>query len=579
MKPNLSLRNVLTIPYLVLTLVPAAVILLLSYFAGSDAVEKVAAKLLDNVALRASQAVDRHLVGSHVALEAVFPLSDGAHSVAIPSIEELEKRLSVATALHREPNNYIYYGNRQGQFIGVNRQDKDSVQVRIKTDPQQARRFYRVTNSGAQRVLEVTETEIYDPRTRPWYKAVLEKKQPIWTPFYVDFRTGELVTTRAHPVIDANGELEGVIATDVSIRQLSEFISTLKASPNGVIFVVENTGDLMGTSSAEALSTGEGRNKKRVNAAASIDKFVREAYATYRDDIARNALPTAPLAKQFTLNGETIFSAMHIIKVDAGINWFTVVAVPRADLMGEVNANLIRSGIIAFIASMIALTIGLWVVNWVARDLNLLNRATQRLRGGHLFEPIGITRRDEIGDLARNFEKMHVDLQTDELTRAYNRETLTRIIDRRIQELRKNPAGTGFAIMFIDLNFFKQINDEHGHLVGDRVLMLAAARLKQTLRAGDLVARYGGDEFLVLLQGVGDMPTAKTVADKAILGVAEPSPDVTDRFGEPIVIRMAVGLALYPGDGESTEQLIAVADARMYDHKEKSRAWPEEEEG
>lgn len=454
----------------------------------------------------------------------------------------------------------------------MNRQDKQSVQVRIKTDPAQPRQFYRVSEQGATRVLEATETNLYDPRTRPWYKLALEKKSDAWVPFYLDFTTGELVTTRVRPVRNPAGDIEGVVATDVSIRRLSEFIASLKATENGVVFVVESSGELIGTSSGEALSVGVGRDKKRVNAASSADHLVREVYAGYSRAIKEKGDQIEPVSLRLNIDGDIYFSSMHIIPSDMGGNWYGVVAVPRADLMEEVNSNIYRSGAIALFAAIVALTLGLWIVNWVARDLNLLNRATNRLRGGELYEPIGITRKDEIGALARNFEKMHADLQTDELTRAYNRDTVTKVIDRRMAELRKNPAGTGFAILFIDLNYFKQINDEHGHLVGDRALMAVSARLKHFLRAGDLVARYGGDEFLVLLPGIAEHKTAEAVMEKTLAGVETPTVDVTDRHGVPLNIKLAVGIALFPGDGETTDQLIATADKRMYVHKAARRA-------
>ena len=129
-RTHLSLRQVLTVPYVALTLSVAAIIGGFSYVAGSQAVSTVSEELLRDMVSRISQAVDRHLVGSRVVLDAAFP--DGLKpplSMEAES-ESLRNRLWVAASLNPDPNNYVYYGNRRGQFAGVVRNPDGSGQRR-----------------------------------------------------------------------------------------------------------------------------------------------------------------------------------------------------------------------------------------------------------------------------------------------------------------------------------------------------------------------------------------------------------------------------------------------------------------
>ncbi|MBP6853701.1 MAG: sensor domain-containing diguanylate cyclase, partial [Rhodoferax sp.] len=118
-KPRLSLRQVLTIPYVVLVLALALTIVGLSYFAGSRAVDTVSSHLLMETVGRIGQAVDRHIMGSGAVLEAAFPDGMPTAPMIDADLQSLRTRFWIATSLHTDPNNYVYFGNRFGQGIGL----------------------------------------------------------------------------------------------------------------------------------------------------------------------------------------------------------------------------------------------------------------------------------------------------------------------------------------------------------------------------------------------------------------------------------------------------------------------------
>ena len=128
---RLSLRQVLTIPYVVLVLALAVTIAGLSYFAGSRAVDAVSSHLLIETVGRIGQAVDRHIMGSGAVLEAAFPDGMPTGPTIDDDLQSLRTRFWIATSLHTDPNNYVYFGNRQGQGIGLFRHSKTEGELRL----------------------------------------------------------------------------------------------------------------------------------------------------------------------------------------------------------------------------------------------------------------------------------------------------------------------------------------------------------------------------------------------------------------------------------------------------------------
>lgn len=574
MMPKLSLRALLIIPFVVLILILTAIIAWLSY----DASQRTALKLVDNLAVGVSErvrvAVERHMAPSHLVLEAAIPsLRDNleARIDADLTLPAIEARLRAATRLNLNPNNYIYYGNAAKQFVGVSRIDSNDIELRIKADPLKPRSFFSErtqANAAPIKTLTKTETTIYDPLTRPWFKAASESKAPIWTAVYSAFSSKDLITTLAHPIYRRDGTLDGVLCTDVALTKLNEFLASVPVSANGVAILIEANGDIIATSNGAPLFVEANGVKKRMNAAQSDNRLIREAFAQFAPQINGAAL-IEPIVQDFSLDQYqlgTIHATLDDLPVGAGLKWYSIVAVPHEDFMAGARGFAWRSIVIGVLIAGVAMLLGYTVVNRVARDLKVLNDATKAVATGQSPAPLPITRNDEIGDLARQFERMHVDLQEDKLTGAINRETFNRIVAGRFSAQAGLSAApvVPFAILFIDLNGFKAVNDTHGHLIGDEVLVAAANRTRDAARASDIVARFGGDEFVVLLDNVADRNAAQQAAQKILSALSKL---LVLQNGVTLTIKAAVGIAFYPEDGEDLETLLKVADGRMYQHK------------
>ncbi|HYH19428.1 MAG TPA: EAL domain-containing protein [Azospirillum sp.] len=153
----------------------------------------------------------------------------------------------------------------------------------------------------------------------------------------------------------------------------------------------------------------------------------------------------------------------------------------------------------------------------------------------------------------------------DALTGLPNRTLLQDRLALAIAGARRN--GTTVAVLFLDLDHFKVINDSLGHTVGDEVLKDVAVRLRQCLREGDTVGRLGGDEFIIVLPEAGTAQDVAVVADRIIQSMAAP----LHVKGREFTVSPSIGISLFPEDGEDVEHLIKNADAAMYQAKAAGR--------
>ena len=334
---SLSLRQVLTLPYVLVVLTVTLVIGGLSYNAGRHAVDELSGQLLRETTARIAAATKTHIAGAKGVLEAAFPV--GVQPPAdwdAADIAALRERFWIATSIHRNPHNYAYYGDQQGRFFGLMRHADDSAELRLRPSGQGVRELHAFNGIHGALGPAQPETRVFEPRERPWYQLGLQAASNTWSPIYIDFRSQELVTTFVRRVPVGDAPATGVVATDLPLQRISEFLHQLELTPNAVAMVVEPDGQIIGMSAGDPVQRDASGQYTRVHAERAGNALAADAFRSLRAFIGKDSEPrTAAFRNE---QAQTIQVGYTHLRDEAGLNWWVVVAVPRADFMATSSA-------------------------------------------------------------------------------------------------------------------------------------------------------------------------------------------------------------------------------------------------
>ena len=406
---------------------------------------------------------------------------------------------------------------------------------------------------------QLIRTDAFDPRKRPWYQIAMHSETPVWSSIYNNFSFHYPTITLAKAVFERNHTFAGVVATDVTLKELSSFLRKLEISKNSVAYIVDEEGYIVATSGNEIPERIVNGMPERMRAVDMKTTLISSTFSRLRKLNIKAAETRA-----FELPIGTVDLAISPLGNKQGLHWQTIVAVPRADFMSSINQGFLQSVVIAVACIIFALTIGLTIVERVIRDIRKLTAAAKKFGNGEPMPKLEIRRSDEIGILAQTLNEMENKLRFDKLTQVANRESLFVQINYLQKTAKEQPeSNLGFTLLFVDLDRFKNVNDNYGHDAGDKVLVITAARLRSAIRDTDEVARYGGDEFVLLLKDTKNSIDIHNMVEKISTLVEEP----IALEHAVVTIGASIGWASFPEDGDDYVRLIKIADSRMYNRK------------
>jgi diguanylate cyclase (GGDEF)-like protein len=276
--------------------------------------------------------------------------------------------------------------------------------------------------------------------------------------------------------------------------------------------------------------------------------------------------------------GDSVAAFVKLAFGDANAHRFVILGLsqPLQNVLRETHFLGIRTMQMVLGFSILAIMLSAIVSRAMTGPLNMMVRAAKRFSADHAIVDLPLARNDEVGLLARSFKDMQTQINAhlselyesqrdvdhlarhDALTGLANRLMLYDRLEHAIAGSQR--TGRRIALIFIDLDRFKEINDTRGHAVGDKVLKAVSNRLKKMVREVDTVARLGGDEFVIVFDSIDDPRQIATIAQKIIEGLRFP----LEIDGQEYRIGVSLGISVYPQDGDNATELLDKADLAMY---------------
>jgi diguanylate cyclase (GGDEF)-like protein len=381
--------------------------------------------------------------------------------------------------------------------------------------------------------------------------------------------------TVSTPVFSRNGKRLGLIVINIDLNELSRFLKSNLPS-NYQLYLSNQSGDFL--IHPDATQTfGFDRGKRIL----IQDSFRSVLFLIHGKDT--NVVMNIPAGAQ--KQGGQVAAFVRLPFGDTIEKRFVILGLSEPlDHITREAANLSREAIqIIFAFSCLALILSALVSRIVTGPLNAMVEAINRFSNNHIISTLPLTRNDELGVLSRSFHDMQTQImvhlsELNESRKALDHlarhDTLTGLPNRRMFFDRLEHAiansrrsGKQLAVLFVDIDLFKEINDTFGHAVGDSVLINVAILLKSSVREVDTVARLGGDEFVILLDTIDDPQHVTAIVRK----LHDLFQHVMHINGLELTVYASMGVGIFPRDGKDAEELMQNADHAMYNSKKDGR--------
>jgi diguanylate cyclase (GGDEF)-like protein len=366
--------------------------------------------------------------------------------------------------------------------------------------------------------------------------------------------TGQAGINFGYPVKDAENRVRAVAFAGLDLENLGRMAEDTPLPPEGILSVVDVKGTILARKPARKEYIGKKLwNPQVIESVLAGGEDVREAKGEDGIDwlLAHEVVAKNP---------------------DGAFPLRVLITVPLRQVFAEANRALVRDLLGIGLATLFLL-VGVWFgAEWLMlRKFRALLRAAERMRRGNLDARTGISYgQEELSQLAHAFDDMASALQhreqklqeqaiSDSLTGLYNRRYLNEFLPRELARSGRNAVPV--AVMLIDLDHFKRVNDSFGHEAGDIVLKAVGALLKEKVRGSDIACRFGGEEFALVLPETGEEPATRRAEDIRLAISALELSHAGKRLGK---IAASFGIALFPDHAQDTDDLLRVADVALY---------------
>ena len=412
---KLPLRTVLIVPFVLQLTAAVGLVGYFSFRNSQQTVAVMANQLMDEVSDRVQLRLETYLSTPHLINRLNADALRAGHLAGFETQDSAKNEAYFWQQIQQFPTvSFIGMGNERGGLIGAGRPEAETL-VTFSTSNFERGRIasYKADRQGIRAELKnVRNRKPYDVRKIRWYQAAAQAETATWSQIYQLVSTPpRLGITAALPVYDAQGSLQGVLASNFFLDEIDRFLQTLRQDYPGEIFILERNGSLVATSLEQLPVVKRGDRLEQLSGQESQDPLIQAATASLyqRFDnlqtINRTQQFDFVLQKQRYLLQASSFQDRH------GLDWLVVAVVPESEFMGSVYASRQTTLWLCFAALAGAIGIGTLTAQWIIQPLLRLNATAKAIAAGKFGELVATQREDEIGELAQSFQLIAQQLQ------------------------------------------------------------------------------------------------------------------------------------------------------------------------
>ncbi|WP_390625396.1 MULTISPECIES: ATP-binding protein [Nostoc] len=401
---KIPLQIVLIIPFVLQIFGAVGLVGYLSFKNGQKAVNDLADQLME----RTSNIVDQHL-NSYLSIpHKVSQINADAIQMGLLDVRD---RKTVGKYFSKQMQaydlTYIGIGLTTGEGTGAARYDGKTVTIDDWSAKPPKNAYNYATDDQGDRT-HVTTIFDWDNFKETWYTEPVKAGKPIWSRIYIlNYPNHPYIAASAgHPIYDAQNRLLGMVAADIHLIKLSEFLRRLDVSRSGQVFILERNGMLIANSSTQQPFTLVKEDIRRVKATDSPDPSVQSIAKQIQQTF--NGFESITESKKLQLNwqGEPIFVNVTPWRDQYGLDWLVVVSVPEHVFMAQINANSRTTILLCLGALAVATCMGYLTSRWITQPILQMNRASQAMASGNLDQTLDIKNIQELNVLAHSFNHM-----------------------------------------------------------------------------------------------------------------------------------------------------------------------------
>jgi signal transduction histidine kinase len=402
-----SVQSTLMIPAMVLIVVAGFAIAGISFLNARSAVNHLGQDLRAEVAQRVVERLNGFLSQAPTVLRTNVQLLEAG--TVSPSDKAGLSRHFLNQIRVIDSITSLYYGTEAGGLVGAGREGAGGFHYLTGTESLQAGPWRKDAVDDAGQVMKRLVTiPRFDARARPWYRAGLTAESVAWGDIYILITGNDMALAPSMAVHDATGQAIGVVATDIFMSHIADFLKDVQRNRPGQSFIVESSGLLVASSGGDRplVRDAAGGITRRLMAKEVKNPAMQAAMAELGRSLGGAGDIRHAAHLEMDVDGERHFLEVAPFASIPGLNWLVVVTVPESAYLGAINDGNRRT----LVVILLTLAATAWAAWWMARSIVApiqgIQRASRAIAEGDLGHRIAVTREDELGQLAKNFNDM-----------------------------------------------------------------------------------------------------------------------------------------------------------------------------